>query len=187
MRKLMLGVVLGGLLLAVAGCGGGGGGSSSGGSGEEIILPDGGSTTHNTTSSINVNTAGKQLTPELYYAATNSSGDAIMMEITSIELDSSSKKLTINCSWTATNKSGCAQIVKLSDAGKKNFYMKDNNGTLYYHNSGTGAAYTQAILSSSPVTGSYTFPASAVFSGVTQIYFCDKDYGVTLGPVTVAN
>jgi hypothetical protein len=171
MKRLMLLIMLGGLLLAVAGCssGGGGGGGNDGDVPQNIIPVNMGYTVKNSATS----------------------GDYVTMTIINIEVQSN-KTLKFNCKWTAVNYSGCEEIVKVSDKDKyidktnqTSVYLLANNssGTTYNHFNGTGAAYNQAVLSTTPVYGTYYF--RALGNSVKSIYFCDDDYGVKVGPITV--
>jgi hypothetical protein len=170
MRQICWVLILCGLFLAGAGCGGGGGSSST----------DSDDDTDTGIPTINVSMEGTY-TINLSYTVTNSSGDTIKMTIKTIEVKSDT--LIVNYTWKATNNTGCAQITKLSDEGKTTFYMKDDDGAVYNHTAGAGAAYSQSNLSSTAVSGSYTFPAPN--SSITALYFCDDDYDRTLGPITV--
>jgi hypothetical protein len=169
MKKWALMIMLGGLLLTVAGCSSGGGGGSNG--------------------------DGNTIPVNVSYTVKNSvtSGDYVTMTIINIEVQSD-KTLKFNCKWTAVNNSGCDEIVKLSDKDKyisdtnqTSVYLLANNGSgaTYNHFNGTGAAYNQTVLSTSPVYGAYYFPALG--DSVKSIYFCDDDYGEQVGPITVSS
>jgi hypothetical protein len=181
MKKVVLALILGGLILAGTGCGGGGG-SSNGGESEPDVLT--------TTKTIDMNKNGNiELNLRYTVATATGSSNTVTMTIPSIDIQNGI--IVVNCTWKATNRNGCAKIVKLSDKGTKTFYMYDNTHDtttdnqkgVYYHRAGTGAAYTETTLSTTTVEGSYTFPT--LNRGVTSIYFYDWTYSRTFGPIAV--
>jgi hypothetical protein len=169
MKKLLLGAILTGLFLVVVGCGGGGSSND---------------TTDRLASSATISSSTSGAQPAgVGYICMSSSNDKITMQITSVEFATSTRIITVHCSWTATNASGAAQIVKLSDENTTTLYMVDNSGKKYDHSAGTGAAYTDTQLSSTAVTGTYTF--TALNGGVTSIHIYDSTYSVKTGTIYI--
>jgi hypothetical protein len=150
MKKRGLILILTGLLFVGAGCGGG---------------------TNTVTPTLKVRVVGSYPI-DLSYRVTTSSGDTVEMKLESIDVNDDCS-LKVHCTWTVIA-SASQRVVKLSDKGTKTFYIVDNDNTPYYHTGGDGAAYAKTILSTTPVTGSYDFPA--LHSGITSIYFYDSDY-----------
>jgi hypothetical protein len=165
MKKVVLALILGGLILAGTGCGGGGG-SSNGGDNEGFIA------TVDVDLGYQVNTS-------------DTSTNTVAMTIKSIGVKSD-KTLKVNCIWVGQNNSSDPDdlIKKLSDKGTKTFYMYDNNRKKYYHTAGTGAAYAETIIDTTGVSGAYYFPA--LDSSATKVYFYDTTYSQTIGPIDVS-
>jgi hypothetical protein len=173
MKRLMLLIMLGGLLLAVAGCssgGGGGGGNDGNGGNGNIGEPVG---------SINVAVPGTYQINSAYQITKN--GATIKLTLQSIQV-TSDHKLKLNCIWLAQG--GSVTVEKESDSGNTRMYLKDNTGRVYGHYQGEGAAYTKLTLPiGTSVTGAFYF--YALNNTAEFITFFDDNQNQKIGPITV--
>ncbi|HEY8462493.1 MAG TPA: hypothetical protein VIM29_00450 [Bacillota bacterium] len=186
MRKLIISMILGGLLLTAVGCGGGGGGNDIPGT-DPVPSP-------NLNPYIDISKVGEYELNLSYQTTTSRQNpDIVTMTITSIEVQSD-KKLKVNCRWTEKIVASDTDFIykpadkpsdNPKDKGKTDFYIICNGdaNNIYYHISGGGAAYNKTRLSSSPVYGFYIFPQLG--STVQTISFWDNVYDKMLGPIIV--
>jgi hypothetical protein len=178
-KKIGLTIILVGLLSVGAGCGSGGGSS--------VSTPTPTVTATSTPTSTPVPAVKARVVGSypinLSYRVTTSSSDIVEMNVASIDVNDDCS-LKVHCTWTVII-SNSERVVKLSDKDTKTFCIVDSNNKSYDHTNGDGAAYAKTILSTTPVTGSYDFPA--LESGVSSIYFYDSVYNQKTGLILVYN
>lgn len=172
MRKLIISMILGGLLLTAVGCGGGGGGGSNtgnGGGGDDNPV-------------INIDHPGNYPINRYYTAITD--GNQVTVLLKSVDL-SDDLKLKCNFSWSARVNSN--QVVeKKSDQNNTKMYFRDNLGNTYPHYQGEGIAYTDSVLTNGATkTGAYYFDLRSLPATATSLTFHDDDQQKKIGPILI--
>jgi hypothetical protein len=174
MKRLMLLIMLGGLLLTVAGCssGGGGGGGNDGNNGN--------GNNGNPVGSINVAVPGTYQINSAYQITKN--GATIKLTLQSIQV-TSDHKLKLNCIWLAQSSSINIEVDKESDSGNTRMYLKDAV-RVYNHYQGEGSAYNKVTLPiGASTTGAFYFPA--LDDTAEFIIFYDDNQNQKIGPIIV--